>query len=387
MRIGYFVGSFPDQNLISNYKYGGGERVAYNIAVNIAKRGHNVYVFTTSESSKDEIVNLSNNIKVYKYATLFKFYRRNIALSLLIKPDVDVDIVHVHIAGEIIPIAALRFARKKGLPLIATYHGDAIADRLLYKLGEKLHNLIIKEVLNFSSVIISPSKHVITQSTLLYKYRDKIIVLPNGINLKDFEIPYSKEECRKRLGIHNAENIILFVGVLRAFKGVDILIRAMQLIVKEIQNTQLMIVGEGEMRVELEKLTKKLGLERNIVFTGFINETLKPIYYKAADIFCLPSVTTQEIFGIVNLEAMACGVPIVASRIGGIPDVVKNGKNGLLVPPKDHNALANAIIYLLKNEDIRQKMGREGKKIVKGYTWEKITEAMETVYELVINER
>jgi len=385
MRIGYFCGGFPYLRSTLNYKIGGGEKVAYNIAFNMAKRGHDVCVFTVSESSCYEVENL-HNIKVYRYASLFEFYRRKISPSLIFRPNIDVDIVHVHIAGELAPLAASKLAKKKNIPLIATYHGDAVADKLLQKPGEIFHNIIIKKVLNFSNVIVSPSKHIINQSPLLHLYKHKIVVIPNGINLKDFKIAYPKEECKRKLRIPESDKVILFVGVLRPFKGVDVLIKAMQFVTEIFQNVQLIIIGEGEMRLKLERLTKELKLERNIKFTGFVGEDLKPMYYKSADIFCLPSITTQEIFGIVNLEAMACGVPIVASKVGGVPDVVKHGENGLLVPPRDPNALADAIIYLLENEDIRKKMGTKGKEIVENYAWEKIAEKYEKVYQSVLND-
>lgn len=113
---------------------------------------------------------------------------------------------------------------------------------------------------------------------------------------------------------------------------------------------------------------------------GFVEDGLKPLYYKAADVFILPSTMNTESFGIVNLEAMACGVPIVASNIGGIPDIVKDGENGLLVQPKNTEALANAIIYLLENEDMKKKLGLNGKMKVKNYSWEKIAEKTEAIY-------
>jgi glycosyltransferase involved in cell wall biosynthesis len=96
---------------------------------------------------------------------------------------------------------------------------------------------------------------------------------------------------------------------------------------------------------------------------------------------------STESFGIVNLEAMASGLPIVASRIGGVPDVVKDGENGLLVPPRDHEALAAAIIYLLENGDVRKKIGENARKKVENYSWEKVAEKYEEVYEQIINKR
>lgn len=126
------------------------------------------------------------------------------------------------------------------------------------------------------------------------------------------------------------------------------------------------------------------GIYEHVKFAGFVKEELKPLYYKASDIFVLPSTRKHESFGIVNLEAMACGLPIVASKIGGVPDIVKDGENGLLVPPRDSEALADAIIYLLENEDVRRKMSKRGREMVKNYSWDKIAEQYEEVYEEVL---
>ena len=125
-------------------------------------------------------------------------------------------------------------------------------------------------------------------------------------------------------------------------------------------------------------------MDENIEFLGFIDESLKPLYFKASDIFCLPSTTMAESFGIVNLEAMASGIPIVSSKLGGIPDIVKDGENGLLVKPGDVEGLADALIYLLKNEDVREKMGDDGRKKVENYSWEKIAEETDKIYKKLL---
>ena len=155
-------------------------------------------------------------------------------------------------------------------------------------------------------------------------------------------------------------------------------------ILENIPNSKLVFVGSGPMREGLEKQSKKLSVEKYVIFAGFVEEGLKPLYYRATDIFVLPSIMNTESFGIVNLEAMACGVSIVASKIGGIPDVVKDMENGLLVPPKDSNALADAIIYLLENENVRERMGRNGRKKIKNYSWERIAEETEEIYKELI---
>ena len=390
MKIGYFVEKFPYKTHFDEYFYGGGVIAAYNLAINMARRGYDISVFTTSADSKDSIEKYESTT-IYRYGTKFQMLNRNISFSMLLKPQKhDVDIVHLHTtASPIDLLSALLYAKRKKKPLILTYHGDinVIHDELIYKLAISFYDKLIDKVLSYANVIISPSEYYIEESRFLKKYRDKIVVIPNGINIEEFDIPYPKEECREKSGLPLNENVILFVGVIHSHKGPDVLIKAMPKIIKEVSNTKSIFVGkEGEKgNLEgLEKLSKKLGVKKNIKFAGFVEGGLKPLYYKAADVFCLPSTTSHESFGIVNLEAMACGVPIVASKIGGVPDIVKEGENGLLVPPRDPEALAEAIIYLLKSEGVREKMGKDAREKIKDYSWERIAEETEKVYEEIL---
>ena len=390
MKIGYFVEKSPYKTYFGGYSYGGGVIAAYNLAINMARRGYDISVFTTSVGSKDSVEKYGN-MTIYRYGTKFQMLNRNISFSMLLKPlKHDLDIVHLHATASPIDLfSVLVYVKKKKKPMILTYHGDVnvIHDELIYKLAVYFYDKLIDKLLSYANVIISPSEYYIEESRFLKEYKDKVIVIPNGINIEEFDIPYTKEECRGKLGLSTDEKIILFVGVIHSHKGIDVLIKAMQKITKEVPNTKLIFVGkEGEKGnfEGLDKLSKKLSVKKNIKFAGFVEEGLKPLYYKAADVFCLPSTTSHESFGIVNLEAMACSVPIVASKIGGIPDVVKDGKNGLLVPPRDSDALADAIIYLLENEDIREKMGKNGREKIKDYSWERIAEEIEKVYEEIL---
>ena len=394
MKIGYFVSEFPYKNHskerhFKKYSYGGSVVVTYNLAVNMAHRDSEINVFTTSIDSKDSIEKYEN-MTIYRYGTNFRALNYNISFGLLYKPiKYDVDIIHVHSGGAPTGLlAVLPYTKIKNKPLVLTYHGDinVVLNKFSYKSAVYFYDKLIDILLSYAKVIISPSEYYIEKSRFLRKYRDKIVVIPNGINIEEFNIPYSKEECRGKLGLSTDENIILFVGFIHPHKGPDVLIKAMPKIIKEFPNTKSIFVGkEGEKgNLEgLELLLKKLGVEKYVKFAGFVEESLKPFYYMAADVFCLPSMTTHESFGIVNLEAMACGVPIVASKIGGVPDVVKDGENGLLVPPRDSETLADAIIYLLENEDIREKMGKNGREKTKDYSLEKIAEMTERVYERV----
>jgi glycosyltransferase involved in cell wall biosynthesis len=137
------------------------------------------------------------------------------------------------------------------------------------------------------------------------------------------------------------------------------------------------------MRVELEMLSRRLGVERNVKFAGFVEENLKPFYYRAADVFVLPSVMKTEVFPLVFLEASASGLPIVVSDLDTFKCIIEDGYNGIVTKRGDENNLADAIIYLLENEEVREKMGENAKKKVDDYSWERIAEETEKVYEEV----
>ena len=393
MNIGYFLAHFPYMNLLDDanyfrrYPHGGIEIVSHTLAIEMVKRKHKVNIFTTSINSKDSFEQL-DGMDIHRYGTNFKIANANISFNLILKPPkYKVDIVHAHSPIPPSDIAVLRYVKKKKVPFVLTYHGDGQENMgsFIRNISVSFYNKhMLDRVLSRADVIISPSEYYIDESRFLGKYRDKIVVIPNGINIEDFDNPYSKEQCRDKLGLPIDKNIILFVGTLIPYKGPDVLLKVMQIIVKEVPDTELVFVGSGGLRLELEDLSKRLNVEKYVKFAGFVEESLKSLYYKAADVFCLPSTMSTESFGIVNLEAMACGIPIVASKMGGIPDVVRDGENGLLVPPKDSDVLADAIIYLLENEDIREKMGKNGRKKAENYSWEKIAGETEKVYQGLI---
>ena len=390
MKIGYFTTKFPYSQSFKDYPYGGASLAAYYLAIEMVKRDHEINISTTSVYSKDSIEK-HENMTIYRYGTNFRVLTSNISFGMFRKPlKHDVDIAHTHFDIPPGPLAGLRYAKKKNVPLVVTYHGDWVGSygRLIRRIGMAFHNkYLVDKLLSYANVIISPSECYINGSRFLKKYRDKIVVIPNGVNLGEFDIGYSKEECRKRLGLPLDKKILLFFGYLAPYKGPDVLVKAMTKIIKHVPDVELVFAGKGVMREELEMLSKDLGIEKNVRFAGFVDDDFKGLYYKAADIFCLASMMSTECYPLTILEAMACGVPIVASKIGGIPDAVEDGENGLLVQPRDSELLADAIIYLLKNEDVRDKMGKKGRKKVEDCSWENIAKETEKVYIEVINSK
>jgi len=389
MNIGYFVGHFPYPNLVNTpdyikkYAHGGTEIAAYNLAVNMANRGNMIDVFTTSIDSNNS-VEVYPNMNVHRHGTSLKIASANPSIKLIYNPlNYDMDLVHAHSPIPYSDLPALLYSKRKKLPFILTYQFDGIetGGSFIRNAGVSIYNkLFIHRVLNSADVIIATTKSYAEKSPFLRGYMDKIVVIPNGINIDEVSTPLNRQESREKLDLPTDQQIILFFGSLVEYKGPDVLLKAFKLVKKEFSSVKLIFAGRGHMISQLKTMTKQMDLEEDVIFTGFVEDGDKPAYYKSADIFCLPSTTMAESFGIVNLEAMAAGIPIVSSNMGGIPDVVKHGENGLLAKPYDVKMVAENLIKLLKDDEMRKEMGEKGLKMIKNYSWDKITIETEKLY-------
>lgn len=390
MRIAYFVTKYPYNQHVAEYSFGGASIAASNLAIEMKKRNHEIKIFTTSANFFDSIER-DGNLSVHRYATNIRILTSNISAGMFWKTlQHNTDLVHVHFDIPPGPLAGLVYAKKKKVPLIVTYHGDWIDSYGGYirKVGVGLHNrFVVDKLLSLADIIISPSQCYIEESKFLNKYSGKVVVIPNGIELKSFVSNYKKDECRKILGLPYDKKLILFFGNLSPYKGPDILLRALPKIINKVPDVELIIAGRGVMLNQLKVLSRDLGIEAKVHFLGFIKDTKKTLVYQASDLFVLPSVMNTESFGIVNLEAMACGIPIIASRIGGIPDVVKDGICGLLVEPNDPNGLSEGIIKILNDAELRERLGKTGKNQVKLYSWDKIAKETDRLYERLYEDR
>jgi len=393
VRIGYFIAHFPYEGGATDKVYfrGGAIRAAHDLASCLVDRGHDIAVFTSSINRRDS-VEKRTNMTVYRYGTDFRILSSNFALGMFWKPlRIDVDIVHAHFSVPPSTLAAMRYAKRKKIPMVLTYHGDWQESwgNFVRRWGLSCYNkFLLDRILSFASVIISPSEYYIDESRFLAKHRNKIMAIPNGINIEDFEVPYSKEECRKRLNLPINANIILFVGALTPYKGPEVLVKAMPRILEAVANTELVYVGDGLMRSELAELSRRLKVEINTKFVGFVGDIFqKVLYYKSADVFVLPSTMNTEVFPLVLLEASAAGLPMVVSDLQTFRCIVNDGSNGIVTERRNEAELAEAILYLLKNKDARQKMSNYAREYVKRFTWDKIAERTEQVYKDVLSKK
>lgn len=379
MKIAHFVSNFPKNNDSEVY---GKSLAAYNICLSLAKRGHEIHVFTVSNDKENSFED-HGNLKIHRYKSSIRYKSEGFSYKILNDPlNYDFDIVHVHSGISIAVLAGYRYSVKKKVPLVVTWHGDSIRGYGRYKgaiAGSAsffYKHILAKKVLKHAKSIILPSEYYIDVSQFLGDYKNKVVSIPNGINLEEFNVPCSQEECKKRLGL-TGKKVILFVGSLYPLKGPHILLKAIPKVLEEEKDLIFVFMGGGNIE-EYKKLSEELNVKEKVRFTGYTQGELKIAYYKASDIFVLPS--TVEVFPLVLLEASASALPMIVSDLDTFKCIVKDGYNGIFTKMRDEESLSAAIIHLLKNEDLMKNMGTNAKKEIKNFSWGKIAETTETVY-------
>ncbi len=269
-----------------------------------------------------------------------------------------------------------------GIPCITTIHGSDV-----YGLRHPFLKAVNAKVIIHSDACTANSKATAGMARTISARKD-IKIVPIGVNPDFFKkSSCNKDALKKRIKIDG--KVVLFVGRLIDWKGIDYLIKAAPKVIKRFPKARIMLVGSGPRKNCLVKLTRDLNLENNVVFIEQVpqDELLK--YYYLADIFVLPSIVNEEGetegLGVVLLEAMACGVPVVGSGVGGIPDIIKDHETGLIAGQKDPDSLAEKIIKLLSNDRLREKIIKNGKKLIEEkYSWEIIADKFINIYRDVI---
>ena len=270
------------------------------------------------------------------------------------------DIIHLHEPFMIMLCSAvLRFSKSVN---IGTFH--AADGKPGYGFGWPIGLIILKRRRRKLDGKIAVSRSAMNYASKYVPGEYEII--PNGVDTGRFtpDVAPVEKFC-------DGKQNILFLGRLEHRKGLKYLLEAYKTVKQEIPNSRLIVVGSGtRLRKGYEKFVEQNHLA-DVEFVGYISEEDKPRYFKTADIYCAPS-TGHESQGIVLLEAMASGTPIVASNLEGYAGVVTHGQEGLLVPPKDSAELAKALVFLLKDKSLRQQMGAKGRLNAENYSWERI---------------
>jgi glycosyltransferase involved in cell wall biosynthesis len=255
--------------------------------------------------------------------------------------------------------------------MVITYHSDIVRQKYLLQ----VYRPFLYRLLARADRITVSSPNYIQSSPYLRPLADKCVVIPHGANLNRFvatpEVQRRAQELRQRY----ASPLVLFVGLLRYYKGLSYLIEAMAEMARTTsawergvaegeqgRSARLLVVGEGPQGQEWRELSRKLGLEEKVIFLGRVSDEELVALYHACDVFVLPAIHRSESWGAVQVEAMACGKPVVCTELGtGTSFVNLDGQTGLVVPPRDAGALAQAIGTLLQDQSLRQQMGQRAR--------------------------
>jgi glycosyltransferase involved in cell wall biosynthesis len=258
------------------------------------------------------------------------------------------DLVHLHFPN---PTGDLAYLLSGGRPpVVMTYHADVIKRSWLIRLYRPVFERLAPHIRRY----VVGSDEYLASSRFLAPQHERCRVIPFGVDLDAFTLRIGEVDRVEALRRRHGERIVLFLGVLRYYKGLEVLIRAMAQV-----TGRLLVAGRGPQRVALEALTRKIGLADRITFLGEVSDSERRCLLHACDVFALPSVDRSEAFGISQLEAMACGKPVVSSDLPtGVRLVNQVGVTGMLVPPGNPAALAGALNTLLEDEALRTSLGK-----------------------------
>jgi glycosyltransferase involved in cell wall biosynthesis len=354
---------------------GGVENYVYYLSRELVKSGNQVKVVCANEPPSDKN-DLVDKILVERLSYIVKIANTNITPGL---PSAlssgDYDIIHTHIPTPWCSDWSAFYSRTKKKPLVVTYHNDIIGNGLANVIARIYNSIGLKYVLNSADKIVITQPSYLKSSSHLTGYQDKIEVIPNGVDVDKFQ----------PINVQYEGNIIFFLSVLDEFhkyKGLDYLLNALKKVKKRIPDIKLIVGGKGVLLDHYQEMAASLEIKDNVIFAGFIPDEEIADYYSKANVFVLPSISSlQEGFGIVALEALACQTPVITTKIVGVADDLERVGGGIVIPPKNADKLADAIIDIIADENMQKKMGKRGRELVKHkYTWKIVASEMERVY-------
>jgi len=397
---------------------GGVSHTLMNLYKHIDNKGHTLYIFNPYYVNKNifktitflenytfrdllisiwkrksHLLMLNSFLKIIKDNSILFSHRLRIILHFLIKPRIliwvfenilimypllkkrEFDII---MGGNSYHILDLNFvlSRLFQKKIIAMAHGDdfLIPSSIIFKslYSKSLYFKYADKIIlsnNITKKLIKKIHHL---------NEEKLEVINRALNLPDLEISKTKSELRREFKISEELFILLSVGVQRIIKRFDLVIQAVKRIKEENPKLRIkyILIGDGEQNSYLKRLSKDLKLENEVEFLGKCDMKKRNKYYKLSDAFVMPSMSTKsniEGFGITFIEANYYKLPVIGTRSGGIPSVIKDGVNGLLIEQNNINALVEKILFLYNHEELRKQMGENGhKRIIEHYTWDKI---------------
>ncbi|MEN9935784.1 MAG: hypothetical protein RLZZ387_2363 [Chloroflexota bacterium] len=364
-------------NLTTTTKYGGVESFVWDLGRELARRGHSVTVIGGAGPRREEAPGV--RVLTFPFVSRAVFQsvpplRRAYAEAKLLErltlavaalPELvggRYDIIHLQKPYDMGP--ALLARKLGGARVVLGCHGEDFyrGDRALARHVDGA---------------VSCSRF--NARTVAKRYGFEPEVVFNGIDTALFR-PQPRDEALRRELLERASFLLLWVGRMQPWKGLDTAIRALA----EIPGAALAVAGDGEERANMERLARDLGLAERVRFLGPLPRAELPRYYAAADLLLATSFAS-ETFGIGPVEAQACGLPVVASRFGGFPEVVDESSTGLLVPPRDPAALAEACRALLHDAPRRSAMAAAAPRWAAQFAWPAVADRVEAAYRAALN--
>jgi glycosyltransferase involved in cell wall biosynthesis len=368
---------------------GGIERVVYEQSRRLLQKQFELMVLTNRIGTEKQYS--YDGIRVQCYDSLSTGFRLGIPYPIpsvascktFLESVKSSDLIHVHGHPYLSSLIAAKIAKRYSKPLVLTQHNTFIEYNNFWDEIEKLNDLAIgREVLKEAEKII-----VVSNATKNYVLRlgadsEKIRVLHNGVDVNRFRpLTGVKDEMRKKLGISKDSSVVLTVRRLVYKNGIDTLIESAKIAVKKNPRLFFLVVGKGPDFEKVKEKIEELGIQENFRLTGFISDEALPFYYNVADFFVLPSKSGEGL-PLVALEAMACGLPVIATNVGGISEVMEEGY-GKLVPPNSPDSFAEAILEFSHSElstlknDLRAIIEQK-------YSWDRNVEKLVEIYEELI---
>ncbi|NLT34817.1 MAG: glycosyltransferase [Gaiellales bacterium] len=290
------------------------------------------------------------------------------------------DVWHFHYPFPSGELALLGMSRLRPRPpLVCTYHSDPLGESGLKRTLSGAYALLTRGFLQEVDAVIVSSPKLATASRFLPAVEGKVHVIPFGIDPIPLratpEVAAAAADLRRRWG----SPLVLFVGRLVPYKGVEVLLRALP----AVRRGAVVIVGEGPLHGSLLETAQRMGVAERVVFVGPLDQGSLAAAYHAADVFVLPSVTPNEAFGLVQLEAHACGLPVISTDLPtGVPFANRHGVSGLVVPPGDAQALAGALNRLLEDDVLRRRLGAQAReRFQRDFSLQRMTDHVLELYE------
>lgn len=376
---------YPNVNGAANFTYA--------LTKGLAESGHDIFVIAPSIKFKNTLT---------KHEGIIVYGIRSVAIPKIIHParlripltinpttikaiveEINPDVIHVQ-DHFMIGSKVVDAGRNLRIPLVGTNH--FLPENFIHYfyppnfVKKPLSKFAWKQFINVYKhldLITVPTK---TAASLLRNIglKNPIIPISSGVDLDRFNPKNNGDYLKKRYNIASLNPVVLFVGRVDKEKNINVLIKAFPKVLTS-SHAKLVIAGKGKERSNLVNLSKKLGIDKNVIFTGFISEKELPDLYRIADLFVIASIA--ELQSIATLEAMASGLPIIATKAIALPELVYNGKNGYLFNVGDVKTLANQILEIIRNPRLKKKMSENSLKIISHHALNKTIKSYEDIYQ------